>query len=355
MNSSRSILAERALHSTQRRVLSALAVLACTVGVTTSAVAGEPPPAGGGVVSATGDEPSADAKAHAQKLFEDAVKMTETGMFKEACPLFAASLRLDSGIGTLLYLADCQEQVGQTASAWAGFKEAVDLAKRKNQPDREKIARERAAKLEPKLSMLKIDVDEKTRALGVTVKRNGVVVADAIWGSYLPVDPGTQELEASAPGYETWKSTTEVPVGPARTEATIPALTQSHLPGPTPVPVGGGSSGFAMRIAGISLGGAGVVGLAIGTGFGVDAMGSYSDARDTCVNDDPTRCTPAGVELQRSASTSALVSTVAFSVGATALVGGALLFFLAPDDGPAPQVGVSFDQRGAFFTFGGAL
>lgn len=342
-------------HRAGRRFLSAVAALACAAVTSTSALAGEPPGPEGAPVSATGEEPSADAKAHAQKLFEDAVKMSEAGMFKEACPLFAASLRLDSGIGTMLYLADCQEQIGQTASAWAGFKEAIDLAKRKNQPDRLKIATERAAKLEPKLSSLKIAVSDKNRAIGVVVKRNGVVVTDAIWGTYLPVDPGPQQLEASAPGYETWTGTTEIPPGPAQTDTEIPDLKPTNKAAAGPVAASAGDAGFAMRIAGISLGGAGVVGIAIGTGFGVDAMGTYSDAKATCVDDDPARCTPAGVELQRSASNSALVSTVAFSVGATALVGGALLFFLAPDDGPAPQVGVSFDQRGAFFTLGGAL
>ena len=335
--------------------------------VVSSARAGEPPKAptdnaqnGTGdthFVSPTGEEPTADAKAHAQILFDDAVKLTESGNFKEACPMFAESLRLDSGIGTLLYLSDCQEQLGNTASAWGGFREAIDLARRKHQPDREKIAADRAAKLEPKLSMLKIDVAAADKSIGVVVKRNGAVVGDAAWGDYFPVDPGPQTLEASAPGYEPWTGSAMVESGPTKTEVLVPALVKAKSVAAPSAEGDGLQTGFIMKVSGISLGGVGAVGIALGIGFGVDAMTTYSSARDTCVNDDPTQCTPAGVSMQRSASRSALVSTVAFSVGTTALVGGALLFFLAPnDDEPTtPKVGVSFDDRGAFITLGGAL
>lgn len=306
-------------------------------------------------------EPSADAKATAQRLFESAVRLHEALVFKEACPLFAESLRLDFGIGTLLYLSDCQEQIGATASAWAGFKEAQELATRNKQLDRAQIAGDRAAKLEPKLSMFKVDVAPENKAIGVVVKRNGVVIGEPVWGTFVPVDPGPQTIEAEAKDHKTWTATVEVPLGAGKTEAIVPPLGRL-IGGPAaaaPEP-GGSSTGFAMRIAGISLAGVGVLGIALGTGFGIDALVTFDAAEATCVNGDPNRCTPEGVEMQRSADDSALISTVGFSIGATALVGGALLFFLAPEDDappasapPPPQVGVSFDSRGAFVTLTG--
>jgi hypothetical protein len=75
-------------------------------------------------------------------LFEQGKALVERGNFPDACPKFAESLRLDPGLGTMLWLADCLENNGQTASAWAQFKEAAAAAALSRDP-REKIARER--------------------------------------------------------------------------------------------------------------------------------------------------------------------------------------------------------------------
>src|SRR3954466_14533076 len=98
---------------------------------------------------------NASDKAAAESLFDEGKKLASEHKYAEACPKFSESLRLDSGVGTMLYLADCYEKVGQTASAWGQFREAAAIAKRQNDA-REKIARERAARLEPKLSRLSI-------------------------------------------------------------------------------------------------------------------------------------------------------------------------------------------------------
>lgn len=310
----------------------------------------EPPP---------GEEPTRDQQANAEQIFMRAKALHEAGNYKDACPLFAESLRLDFGLGTLLFLSDCQDLTGQTASAWAGFKKAEELAKAKGQAEREKIAHDRAATLEAKLSLLRVFVAPQNKEIGVVVKRNGVEVGQVIWGEALAVDPGPQVLTAEAKGYETIKVSIEVPVGPSQTDAQIPPLVKAkEVAGPA----AGSNTGQVLRIAGLSAGGVGLVGLILGTGFGIDAIKTYDDAIATCTNGDPTQCTPEGVRLQESASNSALISTVSVSVGAGLLVGGALLYFLAPSDAPAgtqaggiPLVGVSVGDRGVFFTLRGAL
>src|SRR5687768_18046990 len=102
---------------------------------------------------------SVDNKAAAEALFDHAKRLHAAGRYAEACPKFAESQKLDAGVGTLLYLADCYEKIGQTASAWAGFREAAAAAKNAGQEEREKIARDRAAGLEPQLSRLTITVE----------------------------------------------------------------------------------------------------------------------------------------------------------------------------------------------------
>src|SRR5258706_3292372 len=69
-----------------------------------------------------------DAKAAAVSAYDEAETLIAQGKLAEACPRYAESQRLDPQLGTLLHLADCMERNGQTASAWAGFREASEVA-----------------------------------------------------------------------------------------------------------------------------------------------------------------------------------------------------------------------------------
>ncbi|MFO0547160.1 MAG: hypothetical protein U0271_02165 [Polyangiaceae bacterium] len=310
---------------------------------------------------------SADAKANAQILFDRGLRLHESGNFELACPLFAESMRLDPGLGTLLWLSDCYEQLGKIASAWAGFTEAEQLAKQRGQAEREKKAHDRATALAPRLSMLRIVVAEEAKAIGIVVKRNGVVIGDASWDQLLPVDPGPQKLEAEAPGYKRWTFTIDIPLGPSESVQEIPMLEKAPIEKPAAPP--SSVDGDAMRISGIAIGATGLASLLLGAGFGIHAVIAYNDALDTCINGDIHNCTDEGVSLQQSASRSALISTVSITIGSVAVAGGVLLYFLAPASAPSkpePQkqakgptldpskVTVGVGPDGAYFGLGGA-
>ena len=64
--------------------------------------------------SAEADDPGAALKAQARALFEDAKKLAAQSKYAEACPKFEESQRLDAGLGTKFYLADCYEHIDQT-------------------------------------------------------------------------------------------------------------------------------------------------------------------------------------------------------------------------------------------------
>ena len=98
---------------------------------------------------------SAQDRATAEALFQEAKKLKAAEEYDAACPKFAASQKLDPALGTLLNLADCHEQQGLTASAWAEFLEAATLARRAGQAERAKVAKERATALEGRLTRLK--------------------------------------------------------------------------------------------------------------------------------------------------------------------------------------------------------
>ena len=84
---------------------------------------------------------SAADKAAAQALFDEGKRLMDAGQFAQACPKFADSEKLDPGVGTLLNLGVCYEKNGQTASAWATYKEAASAAANAGEAAREKYAR----------------------------------------------------------------------------------------------------------------------------------------------------------------------------------------------------------------------
>src|ERR1700678_3583891 len=77
---------------------------------------------------------SASGAAAAEALFDEGKALMAAGNYASACPKFAESNRLDEGIGTSLWLADCFEKNGQTASAWAEFRAAAALAVKASDP-----------------------------------------------------------------------------------------------------------------------------------------------------------------------------------------------------------------------------
>src|SRR4051812_46885407 len=97
-------------------------------------------------------EPSSADVATAEALFQEGRKLMAEGRFGEACDRFAASRRLDPGVGTSLNLADCLEKQGRTATAYGMFNETAREAQKVGDTrGREAEALARARALEPRL------------------------------------------------------------------------------------------------------------------------------------------------------------------------------------------------------------
>lgn len=292
--------------------------------------------------------PTAADRAAAEVLFDDAVKLLESGNATAACPKLEESQRLDPGVGTLLYLADCYRTVGRTASAWATFREASYAAEAANQPDRVQIANSEADKLKPTLSYITLTVADKELAQ-LEVKRDGKVLHRALWSSPMPVDPGEHLFEASAPGKVPWNKTVVVATGPGTVNIDVPALqaapeaaapaaapvaapvaaAPAAAPAPVPPPADAenGSSQATWGWVAVGVGGAAIV---TGGVFGLLASQANKKADDECRKDDPTRCNSDGVDLADQASSRAMIANVAFGVGLAAATTGVVLLVTAP-------------------------
>ena len=289
-------------------------------------------------------EPSTQEKALASRLFDDASKAMAEGKTEIACPKYAESERLDPELGTLLHLGECYAKLNKTASAWTSFKEASDIATQRNDPRASKI-RERLTALEKNMSNVVIAV-ASTEPAGLEVRQDGAVVGRAGWGTPIPVDPGEHELTATAPGAKPREVAFTVPDKPQTLTVNLPALellpanpeTQAPTLGGPTNPAGTQAANTApdqsrswfsehQRAVGLVIGGVGVVGIGVGSAFGLLAKSTYDKSDPHCSGD---HCDSAGHAFRESGLSKAMVSDVAFGVGAAALIGGAVLFLTSP-------------------------
>jgi hypothetical protein len=286
--------------------------------------------------------PSLADKATAQALFEDGLQLMGKERYAEACPKLEESERLDPALGTRYRLAECEEATGRLASAWAGFLEVADLAHEAGQSERETLARARAAAVEPKLSRVEVDVTRPDTP-GLKIQSGKKTVGRGQWGSAVPVDPGSYTIQATAPGRQPWSGSVEVS-GDGRTsklvvpdlepEADSPAAGAIVAPSPPPalpepekaMTLRKPGPGRPMRIAGITLMGAGSAGVIAGVVMGFVAKSHYDGAQ--CGE----TCTAPGEGTIDRARQLGDASTAVFVVGAAAAVTGVIVFLAAPGE-----------------------
>ncbi len=284
-----------------------------------------------------------DNAARAQSLFDQAVAASRTHDYASACPKFAASQKLDPKTSTLLNLASCYELNGQTASAWATFKEAQAAAVRRGRTEWADRAAAAVKSLEPKLVRLTVHVPPSMRGLSLRVELDGTAMQETEWDQPLPVDPGEHRVGWAAPGYV--PQSAAVAVTTANRELTLTELQRAPQPA-TPVarttneaptrPVSPWTTG---RVVGVALGATGVAALAAGSGFGLAASSKYDEAERLCgVSAGDTRtCLPErsteALAARDDASTRATTSTVLFVAGGVLAASGAALFLLSPPRG----------------------
>lgn len=318
-----------------------------------------------GGLSAARGQTSASDKAAAEALFDQGIELLKAGSYADACDRLESSQRIDPGVGTLLYLGECYEKLGRTASAWATFREAASAADVAGQADRAQIGTERARKLEPRLLRLTLEPDPELGEVdGVEVLMDGRAVSPALWGTPVPVDPGERELEVRAPGYEPFRTTVTCEGEGSSESVRLPMLTPS--PGsagePQESPSSGTaqaqvtledtpSDGSAQRTGGLVLAGLGVVGIGVGSYFGLRALSKENAAEDSCSGN---RCSaPEGVDRTNEALSAARISNVAFIAGGAALAGGVVLYLTAPKRQDVARVEVIPTLGGAQLQLGG--
>jgi hypothetical protein len=288
----------------------------------------------------------------AEKLFREGKRLMGEGKVAEACKAFEGSYRKDAVVSTLLNLADCREKNAQYATAWGHFLDAERLARgQADQATFVPIARDRAAKLEPRLSYLIVNVPREANVAGLQISRNGVVVDEAEWNTDIPVDGGEYVVEGKAPGYEAWS--TKVTVGAEKDKKSVNVPRFRERPGSggvasgpvdsdgpddrTPPPPRAGSGRKKLGIITMAGGGALVLG---GLATGYLAQQKWSDAKAVCGDDlvcDTADDRARGQKLVDAARMRGNVSTVLTAGGIVAVGVGVALWLTAPSGASEPR------------------
>ncbi len=274
--------------------------------------------------------------------FQAARAAIAAGDCASAIPKLEESLAYEPSVGARLSIADCYEQVDLVA-AWRKLQEAAELAAVRNDP-RQEIARDRAAALEPRLSMMHFAYAPAGTDLGgLAVRIDGVLDPLLRQHASIPTTPGAHDIEVSLPHKKTWRG--RIVARSAGTVVEVDVLVEDDVATSTsPVdatallrsaprsPYDESSRGRTQRIAGLGVGGAGLAGIGIGAVFGILALSDNARLRDACdgnIHQCPQSASNV-TSLQSSARIAATVSTVGFVVGGAALVAGVILYSSAP-------------------------
>jgi len=164
-----------------------------------------------------------DAAAQAALLSRDAESLLAAGKTNEACAKYDESAKLDRRGSAILDLALCREKQGRLGTAYVLYEEAEKKAVEEKRNDRVVTAKQKKNVLFAKVPRLTVNVakDGKEEDLKVTV--GPVVIPPGEYGKAYPVDPGDQEVVASANGRTEHR--TRVSIGPGQRKAiSIPVL-----------------------------------------------------------------------------------------------------------------------------------
>lgn len=211
----------------------------------------------------------------AEALFDEGVRLLAQGKIPEACAALDRAVGLAGGtpIGGLLLLAECREKEGRPATAWATYRRAIAAARR-SADAREARAVEAAARLEPTLPRVRVEIAPTLAARSdLAIHLDGAPLPREAWGLAVPVDPGPIAVEAQLPGAPPWQTKIEVRAG-ASTHA-VAVLPWAAMPPREPAPE---PRIRPLGIAGITAAALGAVGLGAGLGLAVDARDRYAAA-----------------------------------------------------------------------------
>ena len=300
---------------------------------------------------------SNDAReAERTALYRTGVEASAAGRWAEARERFAEALAIRASPKVFFSLAQAEEQLGQVASAHADYGRALAGGKAAHESDVVTAAERAQRTLDPRVPHVRILV---TGASAATATMDGQAIAVS---AALAVDPGAHQLVVNAPGMREVRTSVaigesqqlDVPVSlepesagaPAQPAPVAPTSTAAEeSPAGTEAAPSSNSGSSPWRTVGLVTAGVGVVGLGVGTAFGLVAKSKNDASNSSGCNGN--NCTSQAAATRRDALSAANVSTVAFVAGGVLAASGVVLWLAAPKGDADQGVGVTPVALGA--------
>jgi hypothetical protein len=294
----------------------------------------------------------AEDVAAARALAIEGIKLADAGNCAAAVEKLERAEALRHAPTILGRLGECQVTLGKIVLGTENLQRVVREQLAADAPQAFRDAQARAQKTLdaalPRIAKLKINVEPA--GVQATVKVDGAPVPAAILGAERPTDPGSHQVEATAPGYlaassavrlsdggsetvtlrlEPDPNAAAVPPQPTPGDGTAPPVgpvgpvgpQPQPQPGPEPVAVdmGGGGGSKVLPFVALGIGG---VGLIVSGVTGAMASSKTKDLEELCPD---KQCPPDAYDEYDSASNLATVSTISAGVGIVGIGVGVVL------------------------------
>jgi hypothetical protein len=278
--------------------------------------------------------------AAARAQLETGYGLKEEGKYQEALPHLLESLRLDPQLKTLTNLADCEDHLGKLVDAQQHWVMARDKAGAEGNDRFKALAETKLLALEARMPKIVIKLGPGA-PLATEVVRDGTVLGAISLGLPLPTNPGSHTIVARATGLAEQSFTVTLAEGEQKDvvvapgAALPPSAVTAAAPSPAVAPSATTSTWSPQKTGAVAAAGVAVIGLGLGTAFGLSGGSSWSSAQHDCGKGCSSTSTAASEHS--TALTDATVSDVAFVIAGVALAGAAALWFTAPKHHEAPR------------------
>ncbi len=274
---------------------------------------------------------SGQGKSEAERNFGLGRQATALGQYSTACSLFKESYRLESAVGTLINLGDCEEHLGHPSLARDYYEKAFSSLSVTD--DRLTLVKDRIAAIEKNAPRLQLRLGDGAPS-GTKIKVDDDVIDDTKLATPILLAPGNHVVVVTGVGYRGSRQGVSLREGEARAltvwpgpplEAAVPTFVEAA---PTVTPEAREQRSTTLRTIGFVAGGLGLASIWVGSVTGLFAIDRESTRAGNCSTDNV--CNRAGYDAAQSGKRLATVSTITLAAGLVATGAGIYLVFANP-------------------------